>query len=67
MHKAFNCDGEMFIVEELQLFLSPEPVQFLQLSAKKVELLSLHMESDCCNNLPQALLFCSVLLTSNSL
>ncbi|XP_040509703.1 homer protein homolog 3 isoform X3 [Gallus gallus] len=35
LHKAFNCDGEMFIVEELQLFLSPEPVQFLQLSAKK--------------------------------
>eukprot|EP00076_Gallus_gallus_P011479 XP_004948957.1 homer protein homolog 3 isoform X1 [Gallus gallus] len=35
LHKAFNCNGEMFIVEELQLFLSPEPVQFLQLSAKK--------------------------------
>ncbi|NXC48741.1 SEM4D protein, partial [Penelope pileata] len=35
LHKAFNCDGEMFIVEELQLFLSPEPVQFLQLSSKK--------------------------------
>uniref|UniRef100_A0A8C9F959 Sema domain-containing protein n=1 Tax=Pavo cristatus TaxID=9049 RepID=A0A8C9F959_PAVCR len=35
LHKAFSCDGEMFIVEELQLFLSPEPVQFLQLSAKK--------------------------------
>ncbi|XP_072701720.1 homer protein homolog 3 isoform X2 [Ciconia boyciana] len=35
LHKAFNCDGEMFIVEELQLFLSPEPVQSLQLSAEK--------------------------------
>ncbi|KAM6107353.1 semaphorin-4D-like [Pterocles gutturalis] len=35
LHKAFNCDGEMFIVEELQLFLSPEPVQSLQLSSEK--------------------------------
>ncbi|KAM9174585.1 LOW QUALITY PROTEIN: semaphorin-4D-like [Mergus octosetaceus] len=35
LHKAFTCDGEMFIVEELQLFLSPETVQFLQLSCKK--------------------------------
>ncbi|NXD14222.1 SEM4E protein, partial [Nothocercus nigrocapillus] len=35
LHKAFNWDGEMFIVEELQLFPSPEPVQFLQLSSKK--------------------------------
>ncbi|KAM6310871.1 semaphorin-4E-like [Podargus strigoides] len=35
LHKAFNCDGEMFIVEELQLFLSPEPVQSLQLSSGK--------------------------------
>uniref|UniRef100_A0A8C0F664 Sema domain-containing protein n=1 Tax=Bubo bubo TaxID=30461 RepID=A0A8C0F664_BUBBB len=47
LHKAFNCDGEMFIVEELQLFLSPEPVQSLRLSSEKVELLSLHMESNC--------------------
>nr|XP_009676819.1 PREDICTED: semaphorin-4E-like [Struthio camelus australis] len=35
LHKAFNWEGEMFIVEELQLFLSPEPVQSLQLSSKK--------------------------------
>ncbi|KAI6072386.1 Semaphorin-4E-like protein [Aix galericulata] len=35
LHKAFTCDGEMFIVEELQLFLSPETVPFLQLSCKK--------------------------------
>ncbi|NXG39239.1 SEM4E protein, partial [Dromaius novaehollandiae] len=35
LHKAFNWNGEMFIVEELQLFLSPEPVQSLQLSSKK--------------------------------
>ncbi|NXJ08292.1 SEM4E protein, partial [Odontophorus gujanensis] len=35
LHKALNCNGEMFIVEELQLFLSPAPVQFLQLSSKK--------------------------------
>uniref|UniRef100_A0A8C0F9W5 Sema domain-containing protein n=1 Tax=Bubo bubo TaxID=30461 RepID=A0A8C0F9W5_BUBBB len=35
LHKAFNCDGEMFIVEELQLFLSPEPVQSLRLSSEK--------------------------------
>lgn len=52
----------MFIVEEIQLFLSPEPVQSLQLSSEKVELLSLHMESGCSNSLPQALLFCVVLL-----
>uniref|UniRef100_A0A8C6YPR2 Homer scaffold protein 3 n=1 Tax=Nothoprocta perdicaria TaxID=30464 RepID=A0A8C6YPR2_NOTPE len=38
LHKAFNWDGEMFIVEELQLFPSAEPVQSLQLSSKKVEL-----------------------------
>ncbi|KAM6294807.1 homer protein homolog 3 [Aegotheles albertisi] len=35
LHKAFSCDGEMFIVEELQLFLSREPVQSLQLSSEK--------------------------------
>ncbi|NXG73027.1 SEM4D protein, partial [Baryphthengus martii] len=35
LHKAFSCDGEMFIVEELQLFVSPEPVQSLQLSSEK--------------------------------
>ncbi|NWX69087.1 SEM4E protein, partial [Alca torda] len=35
LHKAFSCDGEMFIVEELQLFLSPAPVQSLQLSSEK--------------------------------
>ncbi|NWI68956.1 SEM4E protein, partial [Todus mexicanus] len=35
LHKAFSCDGEMFIVEELQLFVSPEPVQSLRLSSEK--------------------------------
>ncbi|NXD84689.1 SEM4E protein, partial [Halcyon senegalensis] len=35
LHKAFSCDGEMFIVEELQLFVSPEPVHSLQLSSAK--------------------------------
>uniref|UniRef100_A0A8C3JGC9 Sema domain-containing protein n=1 Tax=Calidris pygmaea TaxID=425635 RepID=A0A8C3JGC9_9CHAR len=45
LHKALSCDGEMFIVEELQLFLSPAPVQSLRLSSGKVQLLALHMES----------------------
>ncbi|XP_074834462.1 semaphorin-4E-like isoform X3 [Carettochelys insculpta] len=35
LHKALNCDGEMFIVEEIQLFQSPEPVQSLKLSSRK--------------------------------
>ncbi|XP_062482833.1 semaphorin-4E-like [Pezoporus occidentalis] len=35
LHKALNCDGEMLIVEELQLFLALEPVQSLQLSSEK--------------------------------
>ncbi|XP_029469747.1 semaphorin-4E-like isoform X2 [Rhinatrema bivittatum] len=35
LHKALNCDGEMFIVEEIQLFQHPEPVQSLKLSSKK--------------------------------
>ncbi|KAM6236184.1 semaphorin-4D-like [Porphyrio hochstetteri] len=35
LHKAFSCDGEMFIVEELQLFQSPQPAQSLQLSSEK--------------------------------
>ncbi|KAM9101278.1 semaphorin-4D-like isoform 2-T6 [Sarcophilus harrisii] len=35
LHKAFNCDGNMFIVEELQLFQTPESVQSLKLSAEK--------------------------------
>nr|XP_032638674.1 semaphorin-4E-like isoform X2 [Chelonoidis abingdonii] len=35
LHKALNCDGEMFIMEEIQLFQSPEPVQSLKLSSKK--------------------------------
>uniref|UniRef100_A0A8C3JGB6 Semaphorin-4E n=1 Tax=Calidris pygmaea TaxID=425635 RepID=A0A8C3JGB6_9CHAR len=35
LHKALSCDGEMFIVEELQLFLSPAPVQSLRLSSGK--------------------------------
>ncbi|NWH66975.1 SEM4D protein, partial [Geococcyx californianus] len=35
LHKAFSCDGEMFIVEEIQLFLSPEPVRALRLSSEK--------------------------------
>uniref|UniRef100_A0A8C8B702 Sema domain-containing protein n=1 Tax=Otus sunia TaxID=257818 RepID=A0A8C8B702_9STRI len=37
LHKAFSYDGEMFIVEELQLFLSLEPVQSLRLSSEKLE------------------------------
>uniref|UniRef100_A0A672UY54 Sema domain-containing protein n=1 Tax=Strigops habroptila TaxID=2489341 RepID=A0A672UY54_STRHB len=59
LHKALNCDGEMFIVEELQLFLAPEPVQSLQLSSEKVELPSLHVERGCCNSLGLALPWCS--------
>ncbi|KAJ6664323.1 hypothetical protein lerEdw1_008542 [Lerista edwardsae] len=35
LHKALNCWGEMFIVEEIQLFPSPEPVQILKLSPQK--------------------------------
>ncbi|NWQ82720.1 SEM4E protein, partial [Columbina picui] len=35
LHKAFSCDEEMFIVEALQLFVSPEPVRLLQLSSGK--------------------------------
>ncbi|KAM6041339.1 semaphorin-4E-like [Chlamydotis macqueenii] len=35
LRKAYSCDGEVFTVEELQLFLSPEPVRFLQLSSEK--------------------------------
>ncbi|NXJ70703.1 SEM4E protein, partial [Rostratula benghalensis] len=35
LHKAVSCDGETFIVEELQLFLSPAPVQSLRLSSAK--------------------------------
>ncbi|NXK25013.1 SEM4E protein, partial [Arenaria interpres] len=35
LHKALSCDGEMFIVEELQLFLSPAPVRSLRLSSGK--------------------------------
>ncbi|XP_074060816.1 semaphorin-4E-like isoform X2 [Macrotis lagotis] len=35
LHKALNCDGDMFIVEELQLFQRPESVQSLKLSAEK--------------------------------
>nr|XP_014348718.1 PREDICTED: semaphorin-4E-like isoform X2 [Latimeria chalumnae] len=35
LHKAINFDGEMFIIEEVQLFNSPEPVESLQLSSAK--------------------------------
>ncbi|XP_019369157.1 PREDICTED: semaphorin-4D-like isoform X1 [Gavialis gangeticus] len=35
LHKGLNCNGEMFIVEERQLFRSPEPVQSLKLSSRK--------------------------------
>ncbi|NWW54662.1 SEM4E protein, partial [Pedionomus torquatus] len=35
LHKALSCDGEMFIVEEFQLFLSPAPVRSLRLSSEK--------------------------------
>ncbi|KAK6467491.1 semaphorin-4E-like [Huso huso] len=35
LQKAVNFDGEMFIIEEVQLFQPPEPVQSLTLSSKK--------------------------------
>ncbi|XP_007669038.2 semaphorin-4E-like isoform X1 [Ornithorhynchus anatinus] len=35
LHKALNCDGDVFIVEEVQLFQSLEPVQSLRISSKK--------------------------------
>nr|XP_034973280.1 semaphorin-4D-like [Zootoca vivipara] len=35
LHKAVNLQGEIFIVEELQLFPSPEPVQTLKLASQK--------------------------------
>ncbi|XP_075467283.1 semaphorin-4E-like isoform X2 [Ascaphus truei] len=35
LHKAVSCDSEMFIIEESQLFQSPDPVQSLKLSSKK--------------------------------
>ncbi|XP_054835659.1 semaphorin-4D-like [Eublepharis macularius] len=35
LHKALSCHGEMFIIEEIQLFPTPEPVQTLKLAPKK--------------------------------
>ncbi|XP_051893710.1 semaphorin-4D isoform X2 [Pristis pectinata] len=38
LHKALSLEREMFIIEEVQLFLSAEPVQNLQLSSKRGQL-----------------------------
>ncbi|XP_069784138.1 semaphorin-4E isoform X2 [Narcine bancroftii] len=38
LHKALSLESEMFIIEEVQLFLSEEPVQNLQLSSKRGQL-----------------------------
>lgn len=35
LHKALSLEKDMFIIEEVQLFLSAEPVQNLQLSSKR--------------------------------
>ncbi|XP_060089120.1 semaphorin-4E-like [Heteronotia binoei] len=35
LHKALSCHGETIIIEEIQLFPSPEPVQTLKLVPKK--------------------------------
>lgn len=36
MLKAVNYDGEMFIIEEIQLFEPPEPIKILKFSNVKV-------------------------------
>ncbi|KAG7513884.1 hypothetical protein JOB18_019409 [Solea senegalensis] len=38
IQKAVNYDGEMFIIEELQLHENPEPINILQLSSTKGQL-----------------------------
>ncbi|XP_038628290.1 semaphorin-4E-like isoform X2 [Tachyglossus aculeatus] len=35
LHKVVNCDGDVFIVEEVQLFQFLEPIQSLRISSKK--------------------------------
>ncbi|XP_070588544.1 semaphorin-4E-like [Erythrolamprus reginae] len=35
LHKTLNCHGEIIILEEIQLFPSPEPVQILKLASLK--------------------------------
>lgn len=36
VHKAVNYDGEMFVIEEIQAFENPVPINTLSLSASKV-------------------------------
>lgn len=36
VHKAVNYAGEMFIIEEIQLYEDPVPISTLRLSASKV-------------------------------
>lgn len=36
IQKAVNYDGEMFIVEEIQLYENPEPITVLRLSPSEV-------------------------------
>lgn len=36
VHKAVNYDGEMFIIEEIQLYANPVPISALRLSSSKV-------------------------------
>lgn len=36
LHKAINSKGKMHIIEELTLFLEPQPVQHIKLDAEKV-------------------------------
>ncbi|XP_022615066.1 semaphorin-4E-like [Seriola dumerili] len=38
IQKAVNYDGEMFIIEEIQLFENPEPITILRLSSSKGQL-----------------------------
>ncbi|XP_067872222.1 semaphorin-4D-like isoform X2 [Heterodontus francisci] len=38
LHKALSLKGEMFIIEQVQMFLSAEPVQNLQLSPQRGQL-----------------------------
>uniref|UniRef100_UPI00398EF9AF semaphorin-4E-like n=1 Tax=Pristiophorus japonicus TaxID=55135 RepID=UPI00398EF9AF len=38
LHKALSLEREMFIIEEVQMFLTAEPVQSLQLSPKRGQL-----------------------------
>lgn len=42
LHKAISLEGDMHIIEEIQLFQDSEPVQTLLLSSKKVKGLRQH-------------------------